>query len=361
MASNLLDRFAVAMATQLLERSTSPGHDVWPEPMFHPAEANEYVYVPFFLLLDLMLNRLERQGYNDQELAELFISPSRIAHITYLFPGIRCTSLRREKAVDLCLKVLKYMACFRTDPFCPDGTNRLWSKSHVQKESENLIRLEPTQECMETRMLIGKLNAILFSYTELIYFCHHSFGHEFHGPYLVEGEKVIVREYFDLKPEFWRFSEDLPFEKLKFTSRYSRSSGFFIDFTGRLISTNLRKTSLKSYSLTVDNGVDKTSLNGVRETLDRLTRVIDKGIETILRLEKEELIAKYAEAYFHILKPLGLKAKMRWAPPSSLFLNIKEGVIPKALKPEFFAELSKFPSEEQMKRLMRAFDPRAMS
>jgi hypothetical protein len=67
------------MADHMLKRSDELGYDVWPSPIFHPAEGDFYLARHLFQRLNEDVQDLLSKGFGEKEIAKLFTYPSRIS------------------------------------------------------------------------------------------------------------------------------------------------------------------------------------------------------------------------------------------------------------------------------------------
>jgi len=353
----LVDAFCFMMAKTLLERSQKHGYDVWPTPIFHPAEGNAYIEVPFLEKLIKMLKTLEARGYILKQIARLFIAPSRVAHITYLFPGFRGLNLSIEEKERIAAKILRLMGAFRDDIFCVSGHNRILSPEDIASIiNKHIDALECAKYDKELKKVINKISASLFCYSELIYFCHHAFAHEYHGPYQVPDGQVLIKDYFDLRPEIWPFATEFPCEKIRIIALYDGRADIQVDFTGR-IKILAPPEALISVCVVGEDGIAMFDKEALIKLLNEMLNIITHGWKYVKSLTKKELLIKYALAYFHILKPLSEPTGISWQPPSSVFDAIKREQIVWRIARDAL-KLEGLPQDKQMEKLIKLFDPR---
>ena len=355
------------MANALLGVSEEPGLYIWPMPYFHPAEGNFYLYAPknsFLVQLRSLIDGLRNKGVNDKDIALLFKKPSRIATLTFLFEGMRYSELTKEERVKLAIDILNYIASFRKeDPFCEEMRNILWDEHEVRDvlRKVNLIPIPQLSrdKSIKIRKLASQINASLWLLCEYLYFNHHSIGHEFHGPYRLDnGLLLIVREYYDLKNELWSFSDKLPANQITSFEVYEKNTEIKFDFFNRMRSA----TSLPSRLLKVrfkEGGVEGEELDedGMEDLLVSITNVAKDAFKVISGLNREQLLEKYVETKYYILKPLAENLGLEWKPSKEIYDFIKNVPPPKAIK-EIFQKLGSLPREKQIEICRSVFDPR---
>jgi len=365
--NRLLDKFTEIIANALLGVSEEPGWHLWPMPHFHPSEGNFYLYAPknsFLIQLRFLINALRDKGLNDQDIALLFKKPSRIATLTFLFEGLRYTELTKEDRIKLAVDILNFITCLRKkDPFCEEMRNILWEDHEVKDVlgNVNLISLHqlPEDKSTKIRKLSSQINASLWLLCEYLYFNHHFIGHEFHGPYkLSDGSLLVVREYYDLKNELWSFSNKLPANQITSFEVYEKGTEIKFDFFNRIRSSaslppRLLKVRFKK------GGIEGEELdeNGMKDLLACIIDVCNDAFKLISGLKREQLLEKYVETKYYILKPLAEKLGLGWRPSKEIYDFIRNIQPPTAIK-ESFKKLETLPRKKQIEICRLVFDPR---
>lgn len=145
---------------------------------------------------DIQILRREK---TDEQIAKLFGTPTRLWRMSHhLLTGLRLRSRPLEALQESVLTLLDLIKPLKYgDPYCSDGTNIIWSPAQV---SQALPALQPLEGTMMARA-IHQLAAVLWAYTECLYFVAHELSVEIHGPYtLSDGKSLLVRDFFDLHP-----------------------------------------------------------------------------------------------------------------------------------------------------------------
>lgn len=363
----LLDAFTNTIATTLLGVSEEPGFSVYPMPKFHPSEGCFYLYIPFLKSVHEQLAELTRKGLSDGEAARLFKNPSRIANLTYNFEGIRLGvqqgAYTKDDGIGLATRLLRYIGHLRADIFCQGNRNIIWAQDKVNNMTKgapmmNLASLSQYEQA-RVRKCMGRINALLFNLCELLYFAHHAIGHEFHGPYaLTKRRKLVVREYYDLKNEFWNFTRSLPCDKITTMEIYEDVDIYF-DFFNRCRSTESLPSRLVGLCARM-GGFDGKPMDNI-EKLEQLYNdflpVVTAGTNYVRQLSRRDLFKKWVEVHFSTLEPIAERLGTNWHPPESVYKMIDETDPPMELV-EAFKKMSTIPREQQMAILKRIFDPR---
>ena len=337
-------------------KEAGEGEELWPCNPIHP---KLFFVKEWFSKLLHCLKKLEERGYSDESIAELFYSSSRIAQCFWNFAVIREVDLRKEEKIYLAKKLLKLLSIYRKrDIFCKKGSNIIWDEEKVKKTLKGLDFIEKK----EFKDLIWDLEAELWLYTELIWFFHHPLGHPFHGPYKVNQKRLIVREYFDLRPiSIWEFTRKLSFENITIFETYKKSAQFKIDFMERgFQNTEGYRDKFTGFFLRVD-GRELNTKEEIREVKKNLEEVIDKGTKFIQNLDLKEMFFRHAKGWFYILKPLCDALKMDWAPPQEVYVNFSQrwNETNKIWEKIETQRIKKSPSsrKQAIKEIMLNFDP----
>lgn len=355
---NLFDSFTAQMIQGFLTRTKEVGSDVWPSPRFHPLEGAIYATVPFFEMLEKTLHLLERSGFTDEKIAEFFIMPSRIVRLTYLTMGYNLMGLPTKRKVWVMHKLLIYLSSLRKDIFCESRKNIILGD---EKLNDNLKKLNITYDYSETQEVFTQLNYLLSAYCELIYFCEKQIGHEDHGPYEIEPNRyLIIRDFYDLKPPFWKVSKKIPFDRLQLFIFY-KDEDIKFDFSNRWYgSKSLRECAYKFGVVDYQRKIS-LPLNTLQKYVEIMKDIIFEGIIEADGCDKLELIEKFGEKYFYSIKPLRDIIGEDWKPPKEFYKSVKNEKL-KNLVIEFFKsmqgkiDLSIGERREKFKMLV---DPRA--
>lgn len=358
--NNLLDRFCEAMAKGLLERSKEPGVDVWPQPVFSGFEGNHFTNEEFLSRLHNYLRQLEAKGLSQEELANLFINPSRTAHLTYQFLNKPSDEKEIPIRIEVAKKLLNCIRIMRIDdPFCVKGRNPLWNDNKVTQMLPKIpfITLDSSSESNRIRTLVARLIVALSGYCEYLYFANLTFGREIHGPYNTKSKsKLLLREYFDLHPSFWNFSKEFPHSTIKFYTVYLHLEAKF-DFVGRFFSKQVLAPNLESGYIEIDGEPLQLKAEVLEELLESIRLFLKKAKEEIEVMNRPQLITKWVESTFWILKPLTEKLNQDWRPSVELYrrINTEE---PDNWIGGFMKSLKDKSDSQRLEGLKRLSDPR---
>ena len=334
----------------------------WPSPVFLPVEGEIYLASYFLPTLYRDIKDLEKKGFSKGKIAKLLKAPSRIAQTTWPICNIGLTDLKKDEGIDLAFKIIQLISEFREDPFCEDLRNIIWSNEEVKHmiSKTNMIDLNKVDNPDEYKEKINKLNGIAWLFCEMLYTSIHGAGHEFHGPYnLGDNRILVVKEYYDLKPDFWLFTSKLPFNKITMLGIYKDADVTF-DFFNRTRSTKPLGASLQEFSITVKDQIKPLNIDEIQGITNDLERVSRDGLIEIRNLNKKELMKKFFQSYYFIIKPLREELKRDWWPPNALYDDLETEKRKEIVEAVFtdFKELESKSMEEFLQIISTIFNPR---
>ena len=334
----------------------------WPSPVFLPVEGEIYLTSYFLPALYKDIKDLEKKGYSTGRIAKLLKAPSRIAQTTWPLCNISLTDLTMDEGVDLAFKIVQLISEFREDPFCEDLRNIIWSNGEVEDmvSKTNMIDLTKVDNPNSYREKINRLNGIAWIFCEMLYTSIHGAGHEFHGPYeLGDNRILVVKEYYGLKPDFWPFTSKLPFNKITMLGIYKDADVTF-DFFNRTRSTKPLGMSLQEFSITINDRIEPLNIDDIQGITNDLERVSRDGLIEIRNLNKKELMKKFFQSYYFIIKPLREELKQDWWPPNALYEDLENEKRKEIVEAVFtdFKGLESKSMEEFVQIISTIFNPR---
>ena len=325
--NSLIDEFCEFMAIAGMKRSKEPGLDVWPQPVFHPFEGIYFAHRELLSKLYMLLRLIERKGISQLDTAKLFMYPSRVTHLMYLFLERPANREEVRRRTEVCRKLLEYLTILRNgNTFCKDGKNKVWDDETVANtlSSSCMVDLNTFQEQDKLRKTTSRLIVALSSYCELLYFANLSFGREIHGPYNIgKSNQLIVREYFDLKPPFWKFAKEMPFTTFKLLTVYPNDIEVEFDFVGRFYTKDVLGPKLSQIYIEKDGKAFPIEVKGLEEILRSVQEIMKRATIEIRGMSKQQLMTKFVEGYFWVLKPLQDIVNQDWHPSQELYNRIK--------------------------------------
>jgi len=327
--SELIEKYSEFMAADLLTRSKEVGHDVWPSPIFHPIEGDVYVSKYLFPFIHKLLRKL-RGNHSDDQIARMLKYPSRLAELTYLFATIHFCELPASHRIETACSLLKYVSYLRGGMLSRRCANRILDDETLRSllDSCRFTSLEnlDTREADETRSSIGKANSLLFSYSELLYFCHNRIGYESHGPYSRDSDVVIITDYHDLKPVFWEPIIRSPLDRVSLVRVYSRVDVEF-DFVGRAYAPGGLTQKLKGYSIVEQKNNTCREIEDLQDLRRRIENGLREAVDRVRKMNRVELMKKYGETFFYAIKPLADACNEEWYPPGAFYADVEQQLL----------------------------------
>lgn len=360
--NKLIDEFCKVMAIGGMRRAKEPGLDVWPQPVFHAFEGIYFAHRELLSRLYLLLRLLERKGLTQSDIAKLFMFPSRPAHFMHLFFEKPSNYEEVRERTEVCWKLLEYINKLRNgDTFCKSGKNMVWHGEMVATilSKSSMVTISTLPNSDKLREIISKLIVALSNYCELLYFANLAFGREFHGPYDIEKHnQLIVREYFDLQPAFWKFTKKMPFRAFRLLTIYPNIEAKF-DFSGRFYNNDIIGPRLNKVFIEKDSETFPIEIKALEGTLEIIQEVIKAAIGEIANINKKQLMTKFVEGYFWVLKPLQDQVNQDWHPSQELYERIETEEADTWLI-EVYRTLAAKPKSERLDHMKKIRDPRIL-
>ena len=290
--SEIVNKFARCVAENLEVRSRHPASDVWPSPLADVTLVND-------ITSDYMLHTISRFFDSDNSIAsisESFYRPSRLVYLMYLFAVVPKDKEDMEWRLSLAEKMLECISYLRSDdPFMQSGVNKIVNYENYASN------IQLTFIDQEGQMMLRRILVALAVIDEYLYYAWVGLGRENHGPYVINGQRILVTDYFDLKPPFWPIFPD----KLKYSSYtvYTDVEDSFVpkfDFNGRMHFEGRRNFSKACFL--VDGEVcpnDAPSLKAVYSNLCETISIVKSYVKP---LSGNELLLYFAKAQNYIIK-----------------------------------------------------------
>ncbi len=337
------------------------GFELWP---FHPMYGRLFFTQIWFDNFNRLLKETEDRGFTTEEIARIFNAPSQIAQFFWMLDGMKQSKLSIKRRLEIVGNLFDLIKVWRRENvFCEKGENLISEKKEVGRIL-NTIKFTNLEKQEEIKDNLYRFETALWLYAEMTNFENHPFTHSFQGPYKLGDKRLVVRKYFDLRPEFWKFSQNLTFDEIEIYEIYQWQAKIKFDFFERGVRSvdNYRQYLINAAMTSKDNQI---SLNGhFRQILSNLNFVIDEGVSYINQLDYKKLLVQYAAHWFHALKPI-----------CRLLGNKKSYKVPKEVKENIYERYDQFsriwsviqkqrenivalPIAEQLKLSNKIFDPR---
>jgi len=315
-----------------------------------------------------MIDKLEEKGYKENDIANFLGGPSRICLFLFWMDGKKTLNMPKEDIERLAVKLITYISHHRRgDIWCRNGRNLIMNEDILSKITKDFKGFDLKGKDFEKiKNSVATINTTLWLYTELLYFACHAWGHESHGPYEITKDRyLVVREYYDLKPTFWNFAENLVSDKITTLEIYDKKAEIAFDMFSRTRSKGTPLNYLLRYDIKI-GGIDGKSIETIEELKKLETNIVtttNMAAEFESKLDKKELIKKFNEATYWVgIKPLADILREKWEPPEKIYDMIGRE---EALRSDFLIRkleglkhASEVPEKVLYNILRDSFDPR---
>lgn len=253
---------------------------------------------------------------SDKKIAKLLWGPSTLSHWFYIANPVSFEGLTPKESEEFLEKTINFLSLQRQgDIFCRDWTNRLLTKVEVKK----LISVAKFING-DVATILAKINVMLWHYCILIQVGHRSYSQEFHGPYDIgNGENLFIRDYFNLRSkEVWKFTGQLPFNRLRFFEVY-QGVQIKIDMFNHFEFSAPPSQNLRGLSVLVDDSKYLGTRKEVGNLFNTCEGILEKGNKTIKDFSKKDWIKKIIEMRHLWLKPRKEILGKDWRPNQALY------------------------------------------
>ena len=273
-------------------KSKSEAVAFWP---LHPAVFIAGLLPDFPNHFIATIDKAKEKGLTDEEIAQRFYNPSRISNFLHLLHTASFFNWDIPQRQRFATDIVKYMSYYRKDPYCTDWTNIILDKEGIVKAFKETDKADS-----QTKDFSGMLNTLMFEYTELIFIGTHYLGHEFHGPYPCgDNQFLIVREYYDLKPEYWEITKEFSFNRIK-TFEVYKDVDIKFDVFNHEISSGQLPSHLQGYAVFIEG--EKIHISDFSKILNQIKNYW-LGIADKINLEDREYVKKAVESFYWVIKP----------------------------------------------------------
>ncbi|MBD3339670.1 MAG: hypothetical protein GF353_11215 [Candidatus Lokiarchaeota archaeon] len=301
---------------------------LWP---FSIVETNWY-YTKFFPKeIYHTITSLEKKGIKKEDIAKLCWGPSAISHWFYIIepafgdPELNpFEGLSKKEGIDFIEKTIEILSIQRKgDTFCRDNKNILIDEQEIAQLINGRNFITTNKNFNITKSLRG-LIMTLWHYAILIQVGHRAYSHEFHGPYCLPNDRILlIKEFFNLKPGenannlLWNFSSGIPYKNITVLEIYDNAEIQIDMFNHYNVSGNLREFCIfnENSTLTIDE---------INELISISKDVIVKGNKIIKDFSKSDWVKKLIDLKYLWLKPHKDILGLDWRPPNELYNLVNE-------------------------------------
>lgn len=281
------------------------GRTYWP---FHPVYLDSFVAPFLFDELYRIFKILEKRGYSVRQIAKLLESPTRIATYQYLWPIKTTQKLSYEKKYFLAKIFVELLEILRhKEPFCEKKRNMVWNQKQMNNYlAKNRKFLIPKKRNQEMANLLAKLEGLLMSFCELLYYYMLDFSRMVHGPYFWDKKIVFAKEFFQLQAgEMWDLVKGFPFNHFQEVGIYPPKMKIEVFFMGHTHARPSFPEALEGFILKADNRPIKT-LSEMKSLYAETDKVVSKAVDFMIKNKNNEefLLKRGIDLFFYPLKLL---------------------------------------------------------
>lgn len=289
------------------------GRNYWP---FHPVLLNAVVAPFVFEEFYRLLKKLEKRGYSLEKIAEIIKSPTRISSYQLLWPSTTLKQVHVEKKKYLAEIFVQLLKILRNgEVYCENSRNPVWDDRELEKFiQENKKYLVEKKKNLTAAKVLAKLEGLLMSYCEILYFYKLDLSRLFHGLYQYQDKIVFIKEFLDLKAgQMWNLAEELPFNHFQEVGFYPKQMQIQVFFTGHTHAIPSFPQAIESFILKLD-GKPITNLAEIKKYYQRTEKVVNKCLKYInTKMNDEEFLLKRGiNLFFYPLKPLYKETGEDW-------------------------------------------------
>ncbi len=344
---NRLDELFLTVANLIYETEMAHGTRFWP---FHPVRLHRIIANHFFRELRNLFLCLENRGFSINDIAGLFRNPNKVADYNLMWSSV--TELDEADMYYLATKLIEVIDVLRHgDPFCRSGASLVWSEQEARARVEGGLFIGVDGDS-PLAGLLSRLEAMITSYAELLYYMFPGFSRMYHGPYEIDADKVFVKEFYDLRPkDLWPATSQFPFEHYRSIGCYNQNAEIEVYFIGLFRMDMSPTQGLKKFCLELDEKriLTRTELEHYCEVAEE---TINTAVADISRLDDDVLLRKGAEMFFYTLKPLYQAAGVQ----CEVLPEVYDAIAKRERKSGGFKPLDDLTREEATKRLLRSVD-----
>lgn len=288
------------------------------------------------------LDWLEGRGKSLAEIAAPFYNPARLYRIIdSTIYGLRRKHLPLADQRRVVLKLLDMTRALKYgSELNENGCNEIYGPEALERVMS--AKTWHTVESVEESMTVHRFCALMWAYTEAIFFRAHDVTKEIHGPYGVAGtdRRFIVKEYLNLRPrELWPTMPLLPCDTVKIFKQYVPEVRIRIDALNHLYQEGAPLVpSLERYAIEVDG--EPRDLEVLQRFLARAQETVQAISHHIDGIDWNQRVLKYADIFWFRKKPLRDQRGVDWRVPSSVRAAILAGEENRRRRPQLSNEAS---------------------
>jgi len=281
------------------------GRNYWP---FHPVLLDSLVAPFVFEELYRLFRTLERRRYSLEKIAGIIKSPTKIANYQYLWPSSTLKLVSSEKKKYLAEIFVKLLKILRNkEAYCEKFRNPVRNDKEVKKYiRENKKYLIEKNKKPEMAKILAKLEGLVMSYCEILYYYMLDLSRLFHGPYQYQDKVIFAKEFLDLKAgKMWDLVKDFPFDHFQEVGIYPKEMQIQVFFMGHSHTKPSFPEAIESFVLKLD-GKPITNLREMKQYYRNTSKAVNKLVKYVsANMKNEEFLLKRGlDLFFYPLKSL---------------------------------------------------------
>lgn len=241
----------------------------------------------------------------------------RVSH--HIIDGLKMARIPNHLIAKYCVNMIDVIRIIT-------GNDNLYSSGYRICSSNELQCLATKKErIVETTSIKKAINmsSLMWALSEAFYFQAREISCVYHGPYELDNEFVLIRDFSNLHPyDLWRTEElEHTFNSLRVVTFHKKDIRITIDaFNNVNISGGNFVDSCKGALFFVDGkGMSLDVLDGL---LDAISESLTKQLCRVNQLSKDELLEVYCKLFWYRKKPLSDFLKMDWTPSEAVISRI---------------------------------------
>lgn len=263
------------------------------------------------------------QRYDQKEISKKFHNPARIYRIIHsIVYGMKANKISIEKQQEVASIMLNMVSELKSgSPFNENGCNIILNNIN-QLHEYNYFKSDEVQA-----MNLQRFFGLMWAYTESIFFRAHDVTKEIHGLYHDGRDRVLIREYYNLRPsEIWSNVTFLDYSNLKFITYYSDELDISLDAYNHIYFNggNYIKNMIK-YRIEADG--KEVTLDELMQQIPKVEACINSIHDWAEQSSQTDKINRYADIYWYRKKPLKDLLGKEWGVPQNVKNKVENGTM----------------------------------
>jgi len=337
----LLDRFIISFVDSVYRVTKGSYGGRWPLPIFSNVDVGVAVDE---LWCDRFLNLIDfiEQNNQFQKVQKNVLYPSPLSRAFMANFQLKYLKYPYKKLLKKDFFIIKLLQKFHNN-FCINKKNFLWTKTRIKK-----IKINSFYKNLDLQY-----NGYLRILSEMLYFYFDNLCHEIHGPYKFANNLLIIKDWHDLKPPFFKFTKHLLFDQFRIYELYKANTKIQIDVSNRFYIENAL-SNIKACAFEVNGRF--LDLDEILDLTENIKTTCSLGAQFLSKLNYKELFIKAAYTHFYILKPIFDAVNKKWNPPKSQIIKAIETELTERKAKQLINYLLKLKLDK--KTIRSLFDPR---